>query len=350
LFREAMTKPFLLISLCFSAFALLSAEPPRLSRFTFAEVHMGTRFGIVLYAPDETTARRAVKAAFARAAELDQIMSDYKATSELMRLCQKAGGEPVPVSADLFAVLLRAESLSRRSKGAFDVTVGPLVRLWRTARRTKRLPDPAELARALKSVGWQNVRLDPERRTVQLLILGMLLDLGGIAKGYAAEEMLAILRRHGLTRALVSAGGDIVAGEAPPDAPGWKVGIAPLCDPDAEPEQHVLLHHAAVSTSGDSRQHVEIDGKRYSHTIDPKTGMALTGRRSVTVVVQGGMSADGLTTAVGVLGPEAGLAFIEATDGAAALYVREGKSGVESFASKRFERFLFKGKVPAKGP
>jgi thiamine biosynthesis lipoprotein len=333
----------------FVGLVLLPAEPARrLRRFTFTEVHMGTQFKIVLYAADEATAKVAVKAAFARAAELDQIMSDYKADSELMRLCKQAGGKPVRVSEDLFAILTRAQEVSRRSDGAFDVTVGPIVRLWRRARRTRQLPNPAKLARALKLVGYRNIRLDPERRTVQLLLPGMLLDLGGIAKGYAAEELLAVLRRYGITRALVAASGDIAVGDAPPDARGWKIGVASLQDPAGTPTRYVVLTHAGISTAGDAQQHVEIEGKRYSHIVDPRTGIPLVGRSSVTVIAPDATTSDGLDTAIDVMGPEKGLALAEDTDGVAAIFTREGKTGVETFTSRRFPSFERKSETNSK--
>jgi thiamine biosynthesis lipoprotein len=332
-----------LLTLCglLSALATLRAptEPP-LGRHVFTELHMGTRFQITLYAPDEATAARAAKAAFARIAALDGIMSDYRPTSELMQLCQKAGGPPVAVSEELFFVLAKAQEVSRRSDGAFDVTVGPVVRLWRKARKTHELPDPQELARARALVGYDKMKLDPKARTVQLLQPGMQLDLGGIAKGYAADEALAVLHKHGITRALVAAGGDIAASGPPPDAAGWTVGIAPLENPAGKPSHLLLVHDAAVSTSGDAAQHVEIGGKRYSHIVDPRTGIGLVGRRSVTVVARRGIDADSLTKVVSVLGPERGLPIIEATEGTAALVVQRTERGTETVASKGFAKWL----------
>jgi thiamine biosynthesis lipoprotein len=320
------------------------AADPVLSRFSYTEPHMGTRFKIVLYAPEERTANAAAKAAFARIAELDGIMSDYRPTSELMRLCQKFAtsteSAPVPVSSDLFFILARAREVSQHSEGTFDVTVGPLVRLWRRARRTQQLPDPVELERARQLVGYQNVLLDEKTRTVRLLKAGMQLDLGGIAKGYAADAALAVLKRHGIDRALVAAGGDIAVSGPPPDAAGWTVGIAPLEDPDRPPSRYLLLRDAAVSTSGDAEQYVEIGGKRYSHLIDPRTGLGLVGRQSVTVIARHGVTADPLTKAVSILGPERGLALIDATAGMAALVVRKTEQGEEAFASKRFPAYL----------
>jgi thiamine biosynthesis lipoprotein len=314
---------------------------PALTRFTFTERHMGTAFRIILYAPEKATARKAAAAAFQRIADLDGIMSDYRKTSELMRLCQKAGGKPVRVSQDLFTVLARAQEVSRLSDGAFDVTVGPIVRLWRLARRTKKLPDPKKQAEARALVGYQKMMLDRKARTVQFLKKGMRLDLGGIAKGYSADAALAVLQKHGITRALVAAGGDIAVSGKPPGSKGWKVGIAPLLDPNKKPKRVLLLEDAAVSTSGDAEQHVEIGRKRYSHIVDPRTGFGLTGRMSVTVVARRGIDSDSLTKVVSVLGPKRGLKIIDSLEGISALVVRQGKKGEEEFKSKRFDKVPF---------
>ena len=234
--------------------SVLGAEPgPGLSRFEFDETHMGSTFHIVLYCADDATARRASRAAFERVAELDATLSDYKPESELMRLCRAAGGPPVPVGADLFRVLELSRRMYERSGGAFDVTVAPVVRLWRRARRERKLPDPELLARALALVGSDAMRLDAEKRTVELRKPGMKLDVGGIAKGYAAGEAIATLKRHGIDRALVAAAGDIVVSGAPPDADGWTVAIAPLESPRAEPSVYLSLEDAAISTSGRRR-------------------------------------------------------------------------------------------------
>jgi thiamine biosynthesis lipoprotein len=314
-------------------------------RFEFESKHMGTTFRVVLYADGPEAAKAAAAAAFARVAELDRIMSDYKPDSELMRLCaafRTEVGEPVKVSDDLFAVLAKAEEMSEASGGAFDVTVGPVVQLWRHARRTQRLPEKDELAAALAKVGYRKVKLDREKRTVQLLTPGMQLDLGGIAKGYAADEALNLLRqKHGLTRVLVAAYGDITCGDPPPGKSAWTVDIAPIAKGQKPRTLH--LANAAVSTSGDLEQFVEIDGVRYSHIVDPRTGLGLTGRRSVTVVATTGTAADSLTKAVMLMPREKGLALVEKTDGAAAYIVVVGPDEtLETTASKRFESYLAK--------
>ncbi len=321
--------------------AVNALQPAPLTRFTFTEPHMGTTFRIVLYATDEATAQKAAKAAFARVAELNLIMSDYRPDSELMKLCEKAGGPPVEVSADLFAVLQKSEEFARLTDGAFDVSISPVVRLWRKARKSGELPTAEAIKAALERVDFHKIKLDAKGRTVQLMLMGMLLDLGGIAKGYAADAALAILRQHGITRALVAAGGDIAVGDTPPDAPGWKVGIAPLKNPQAEPTYYLQLKNAGVSTAGDAEQFVEIAGKRYSHIIDPKTGMALVGRRSVTVVAPNATTSDGMDTGLCVLGVERGLKIIESREDVAALFVFETDKGVETTPSTRFAKYLW---------
>jgi thiamine biosynthesis lipoprotein len=303
------------------------ADEPKLTRYAFTEAHMGTRFKILVYAPDEASAQRGARAAFARVSELNGIMSDYLETSELMRLCRKAGGEPVTVSEDLFTVLSRAQEVSRRSEGAFDVTIGPVVRMWRRARFRRTLPTEEQRAEALALVGFEKMKLDPEKKTVQLTKEGMKLDLGGIAKGYAADQALLVLKKQGLTRALVAAGGDIAVSDAPPGEPGWKVGIAPLEDPDSEPKRFVILKHGAVSTSGDAEQYVEIGGVRYSHIADPKTGLGLVGRMSATVVAKDGTTADAMTKVVAILGAKKAFPIIDATDGVSAMFIRKTDKG-----------------------
>ena len=186
-------------------------------------------------------------------------------------------------------------------------------------------------------MGYKIVRLDAEHRTVELLKKGMRLDLGGIAKGYAMDEALAVLQRHGIARALVEAGGDMRLGDPPPGRPGWRVGIPPLDNPQADPLSYLELSRVAVSTSGDIVQYVEIAGKRYSHIVDPRTGMALTDHCRVMVVGPTGMAADAITKAVGVLGPEKGLRLIEETPGLAAMVTRAPHGNIEHYESSRWK-------------
>src|SRR5262245_57452191 len=199
-----------------------------LTRFEFTEPHMGTLFRIVCYAGEVNIARLAANAAFSRIAELDDIMSDYSPTSELTRLSQLAGGPPQEVSPDLFYVLCKAQQMARMTDGAFDVTVGPIVSLWRRARRQHELPNSDRLTQALGRIGFRKLQLDEATHSVQLSESGMVLDLGGIAKGYAVDEALKVLVRSGMSSSLVAAGGDIAVASPPPDSDGWTVAISPL--------------------------------------------------------------------------------------------------------------------------
>ena len=311
-----------------------------LGRFEFTEPQMGAPFRIVLYALDKPAAEAAARLAFDRIKQLNDILSDYDTDSELSRLSQTAGsGRCVKVSDDLWRVLERSQDLARRTDGAFDVTVGPAVSLWRKARREKKLPDPAKLAEALKAVGYQKLRLDAKRHTAELLAPYMRLDLGAIAKGYAVDEALNVLRLRGITRALVSGGGDMVAGDPPPGRKGWRIEVAPLDVTNAPPARFVLLANAGLATSGDLFQHLEIDGKRYSHIVDPHTGVGLTDHSLVTVIARDGITADGLSTAVSVLGPKEGVRLVEQTRAAAVHIVRMPGDTIEMTESSRFNRY-----------
>jgi thiamine biosynthesis lipoprotein ApbE len=230
-----------------------------LQRYEYAETHMGSEFRIVLYSLDEASARRASRSAFDRIAALDAKLSDYKPDSELMQLCDRAGGPPIRVSDDLLDIL-------QRSKWMFEK------------------------------------------------------------------------HRCGIDRALVAGAGDIVVSGPPPDREGWVIGIAPLRDPQGTPEVLLSLHDAAISTAGDTERFVVIDGRRYSHIVDPRTGLGIVDRATVTVVSDDGATADALDTAVYGLGPEQGLRLVESIDGTAACIMREATEGLQKFESRRFAR------------
>lgn len=319
---------------------LSRASEPALQRFQFSHPAMGTLFSITCYAENTNQASRAAADAFKRIDALEDIMSDYQADSELMLLCEKPSGRPVPVSADLFAVLERAQKVSELSDGAFDVTVGPYVRLWRFARKKKVLPTQAELRAAAPSVGYKKLHLDKHARTVTLLVPNMRLDLGGIAKGLAADEALQVLKGRGVNRALVAASGDIAIGDSPPEKRGWTVGISAIDAHDHETTTNVMLANAGISTSGDTEQFIEIGGKRYSHIIDPTTGLGLTNRIQATVIARDATTTDAMATTVCVLGPKRGIAAIEKTPHAAALILTKDEVRHETFVSQRFKQFL----------
>ena len=311
------------------------------ARYEFTRPEMGMAFHLAFYAPDPVTASNASAAAFARVRQLNAIFSDYEDDSELTRLSKSAGqGRAVPVSQDLWRVLWRARELSASSGGAFDVTLGPVVNLWRRARRQRALPPTDQLAAVRASVGWRKLELDATHHTATLLTPGMRLDLGAIAKGDALDAALAVLRSNGISRALVTCGGDMAAGDPPPGRKGWRIELAPLNPTNAPPAQFVMLANAGLATSGDLFQRVILNGVRYSHIVDPRTGLGLTDHSLVVVIAPDATTADALSTTVSVLGPEAGLKLIEATPGVAGRILRQPADRMESWTSPRFGDFL----------
>lgn len=312
-----------------------------LARYEFARPEMGMEFRMVLYAPSEAAAREAASAVFARVRQLNGILSDYEEDSELTLLNRSAGsGRWVQVSTELWEVLQYAQQMAARTDGAFDVTVGPVVQLWRRARRQRELPDPVRLERARAAVGWGGVELDRSRRAVRLAKPGMRLDLGGLAKGFVLDEALDTLRALGVRRAMVEAGGDLAVGEPPPGRPGWRVRLTDLKPADSGADASVVLRERALATSGDLYQYVELGGVRYSHIVDPRTGVGLTNRSLVFVIARRGMTADALSTAVSVLGPVAGLCLVESVPGAAARVVEAWADGICTWETRHWCRYM----------
>jgi thiamine biosynthesis lipoprotein len=234
-------------------------------------------------------------------------MSDYRPSSDLSRVNTAAGsGEWVEVDASLVEVLTHARDISSRTDGAFDATVGPAVLLWRQSRRDGVLPASSDRERAASLINWERVELASAPPRVRLGVPGMKLDLGGIAKGYAAQHARDLLMRRGHRASLVALAGDIALGDPPPGTEGWRVAMD-----DAEgdrPIGTILVSNACVSTSGGNAQYIEIEGVRYAHIVDPRTGLGLTSttpRAPVTVVADSGSVADAMATAAFVLGPGA---------------------------------------------
>jgi len=326
----------LLVLSCLLACSSTGFEAAAEELFSETQRHMGTDITIRLVAADRMVAEAAFKAAFARVATLEKVMSDYDAESEVSRLVlQSPMKAPASISLDLWRVLGRAREISQASDGAFDVSVGALSRLWRRARRQKKMPSADRLQQARKTIGYQGVVLGSERPTVQLKRAGVRLDLGGIGKGFAADEVLTQLKKMGFPIALVDAGGDLAIGAAPPGKKGWRIGVAPL-EADGPPSRFLELSNCGIATSGDAWQFVEIEGRRYSHILDPHTGVGLTTRSSVTVIAADATAADGLASAVSVLGPSKGLALVAGFEGASALVVQAASPGVRTWKSCHF--------------
>ena len=262
---------------------------------------MGTPCRIVLYAPDEEAAIEACRAAFARISEIEAVLSDYRVSSEVSRLSKAQAGIWHPVSDDLAAAMVQSVRIHTASAGAFDPALGALTKLWREARRSGQLSSPQQLEHARSRAGMERITFDAEARRIRMEVDGVGFDFGGIGKGIGADEAMAVLRQRGIRSALIDFGGDLLASEPPPGRPGgWRVSIR---DGLGEPVA-VELADQAIAASGDLEQFVEIDGVRYSHIIDPSTGLGLTERRSATVIAPSAALADALASAACVVGPE----------------------------------------------
>ncbi len=296
--------------------------PTAAERVTSTRRLMGAPWTITVYAPSQRAGAAAIEAGFAEVARLEAILSDYDPASELSRLSARAPTEvAVPIGEDLGRVLTRAVAIRDASGGVFDPTVGPLTTLWRQARRAGRLPPADKLAAARAAVGPETLLLEADGRAALLTKPGMRLDLGGIGMGYAVDRALEILGQMGIDAAMIDASGDIGVSGSPPGTQGWVIDAAPLPRSGVEPGMRLVLTHAAVTTSGDAHQAVEIEGRRYSHIVDPRTGLGVAGPAAVTVIARDCTTADALATAASVLGPEAAAAVIAAEPGCAAWFV-----------------------------
>ena len=309
---------FLAIALILFRISLQISHAER-TRFAFVEKQMGANFHIVLYADSEKVAKEGANAAFAEVERLNAILSDYDPESELSRLSDTSdSGQHIALSDDLVSVLDASQKLARQTAGAFDVTIGPCVRLWRIARFRKAFPLTEKLAEVRKAVGFRHLNISHTKQTALLEVPNMVLDLGGIAKGYVADKALMVLRKRGIGSALVDAGGDLALGDPPPGRKGWRIEVGGLKHPDLPVLE---LAHCAIATSGDVEQFVEIEGKRYSHLLDPTTGIGLTTRIQVTVVTPRAMYADSLASALSVLGTERGSKLVQKLSGVRAYFV-----------------------------
>ena len=271
------------------------------NRYAYSMQKMGSPFNIVLYADTKQMADSAAQESFKLVDSINLVCSDYDSTSELYKLRYAAVGIPIKVSPILFELIYIANKAYKDADGSFDITVGPLSRLWRSARRSQQFPTHAAINEARKRIGSNKIQIDSGAQTITFLHPNMQLDMGAIAKGYAADKVLALLQSHGITTALVDAGGDMVAFGMPPQKKGWTIGINVPGQQEKLLERKLVLSNKAVATSGDAFQFMLHEGKKYGHIIDPRTGYGVTFQRNVTVVAPTATTADWLATACSIL-------------------------------------------------
>lgn len=275
-------KAFVLI--LFLRLAAVGDSPAQLLRLEQSLDAMGTVFTVVCYGADQGDLLAGVDQAFEEVRRIDRMLSNYRPDSELSRINREASAGAVRVSEELFQLLAAAKTYSVESEGAFDITVGPLMKVWGFYKGSGRLPHRAEIRTVLGRVGYQHVQLDAANRTVRFTRQGVELDPGGIGKGYAVDRMLEILKREKVHAALISAGNSsIYALGAPPGENGWKISIRDPRDLTKQVEQ-VVLRDGSLSTSGASEKFFRAAGKLYSHIMDPRTGFPAEGMLSVSVI------------------------------------------------------------------
>lgn len=294
-----------------------------------AEEYVGSQFMMDTYVSIRAFgkgAESAVAAAFEEMRRVEGLMSRFVPSSDVSRVNQAAGLDPVQVSDETFMLLEKALRWSELSGGAFDITIGPVVDAWGFGTDDPHVPDPDALAKAVALVNFRAVELDPTQKTVRLPAAGMCIDLGGIAKGYAADRAAAVLRERGVKHALIDAGGNIVAVGTRPDGTPWHIGIRDPrgSNPTDTVGPVVKVSDAAVVTSGDYERFFVADGRRYHHIFDPKTGMPADLAESVTIIAPNSLDADALSTAVFVLGPSEGPKILEGLEGVSAMVVDAG--------------------------
>ncbi|MEP6595178.1 MAG: FAD:protein FMN transferase, partial [Ginsengibacter sp.] len=285
--------------LCFVFVLTILPGHAQLKRFTFSQPKMGSPFTIIFYSTDSVQANITAEQCFQLVDSLVIIYSDYLDSSELNKLCATAGKTHnyAQVSPALFDILLLSKIAYEKSNGTFEITLGPLTKLWRKARKEKIFPDNATVKEKLALTGFNKIKIDSATQRVLLLQPGMQLDLGGIAQGYIGQRVIDFLKEKNIDDALVDVSGDIVTIGAPPNTNGWTVGINVPGKTAELQKQALLISNKAVTTSGDAYQYMEHNGKRYSHIIDPKTGYGITSQKNVTVIANDGTTADWLTKA-----------------------------------------------------
>ena len=284
-----------------------------------SELMLGTVCRITIY---DNPTHEAFADSFARIADIEARMSLHLDTSEIAAVNASAGKGPVQVSEDTFRVVERSLEAAALSGGAFDPTVGPLVTAWDIGGDNPRKPPQSEIDRLLPLIGYDRVVLNEEQLTIELLDAGMMLDLGGIAKGYAADEAAKVLLSHGVQKAIINLGGNVLTMGTRVDDTPWRIGIQ---NPDEERGGHVMivgLEEKALVTSGPYERFLELDGVVYHHILDTKTGYpVLTEITSASIITSESFMADALSTAIYSLGLEKGKAMIEAMEGVEAVFM-----------------------------
>ena len=312
-----------------------------LSLFKFERPLMGTHFFIVCYANDSTLAAQTAEKAFSRIEMLNNILSDYHPESEINLLTNnQVVGEAYKVSDDLWYMLQKSTQVAKLTNGIFDVTIGSCTKLWRRAKRKRELPQNKEIDNALENTGISTFELLPTKQSIVFNRPDVKLDFGGIAKGYAADEAFRIFKSAGIEQVMVDAGGDIFCGKAPPNKKAWQVKIISGLGTDT---LQANLENAAIATSGDLYRFFELEGKRYSHIINPKTCMPISEAMATTVISGSAEQADYLASVANILGKGTTTKKISKKHAESYIIVavkKSKKTTVKYYGNKKFKSLL----------
>ena len=295
-------KQIVVVLFLLAVFGPPGARPEELRLEASVEA-MGSAYSLVLYGEDRARLEAASEDAFEEVRRLDRMLSNYRPESEWSEITRHAAERPVKVSAELFQLLSACVEYSRESEGAFDISVGPLMKVWGFYKGSGHLPHRAEVRGTLTKVGYRNILLDAGNRTVRFARPGVELDPGGIGKGYAVDRMVDVLQKDGIASALVSASGSsIYALGAPPGEAGWKVRIR---DPknEANTVTEVTLKNESMSTSGSYEKFFRAEGRIYSHIMDPRTGFPAAGMLSASVIAPRTLDSEAWTKPLFINGP-----------------------------------------------
>lgn len=296
----------------------------QLYRYTFQEPHMGTYVKIIMYADNRQKAIATADAAYDTIRSLNQVLSDYLADSEVAVINNAPADSSLEISEEMYLALVKSQGLSESTNGAFDITVGPVVKLWRKARKENKLPDELALQAALNTVGYKKVKLVDT--TLVKEKAHMQLDFGGIGKGMALAAAMKVINNAGIHRVLIDAGGDVLAGDAPPDTDGWEVVVG-LFEQETKYQQKISAKNIAIASSGDFYQFLEIDDQRYSHIVDPATGLGVTRQKRSTVIGPDAATADALASAFCIMPIKEVKALLDKMQNYSAIIFSTGLSG-----------------------
>ncbi len=292
-------KPFIYtIALLVFSTPLLQAQT---RKFSYSEMKMGSAFNLIIVSADSNKANHLARKSYELVDSLNHIFSNYDSSSELSKINASAGLLPYKMSTAMLDLVQKSQYAYIQSKGAYDISIGPLSSLWRNARKAKLFPEASTVLATKKLVGLNQVKINKRLGTIFLPNANMQLDFGGIAKGYIAQWVINFLKANGIQQALVDAGGDIVMSGPPLNQQGWLIGVNLPETTDQLLNKKLQLSNCSVATSGDVFQFIEYKGVKYSHIINPLTGYGVTNLRNVTIVAKTGATADWLATACSIL-------------------------------------------------